>query len=209
MIRKGRSYAIEVAKRALEAGALDVAIVEVPANFPHKWDLADRPPEGVTNDDLKFLLECAVPFRTEKEEPITTLPDGFRMTPSGLMGRPAKAAAEADELSWIFIAEPFEVVAEIRDHNSCSWGVLLRWRDGDGRVHEIILQRAALAGDGLEARRMLLDGGLRISPTRRARDLLNGFLLSVRSSGRARFTDRIGWHGDRFVLPNQCFRTCA
>jgi len=62
-----------------------------------------------------------------------------------------------------------------------------------------------LAGDGSEARKTLLDGGMYISPGQKARQMFNAFLLQVRSPVRARATQRIGWHSDAFVLPDDCF----
>src|SRR5207248_340195 len=81
----------------------------------------------------------------------------------------------------------------------------LHWSDHDGRHHQHALPRASLAGDGADARRILLDGGLYVAPGKRARDLLNSFLLQVRSPVRARATQRVGWHGNSFVLPDQSF----
>jgi hypothetical protein len=74
-----------------------------------------------------------------------------------------------------------------------SWGVLLGWDDHDGRVHRHALPRAMLAGDGTDARRILLDG-VSMRRRARARDKLNSFLGMVRLPERARATGRIGWH---------------
>jgi hypothetical protein len=74
--------------------------------------------------------------------------------------------------------------------------------DHDGREHKYALARSMLAGDGTEARRILLDGGLYVSPVRKAREKLNSFLGTVRSPKRARATSRIGWHENVFVLPD-------
>ena len=57
----GRSYAEAVARLALAAGASSVSVVQVPAGWPPRWDLADEPPPGVTADDLRDLLENAEP----------------------------------------------------------------------------------------------------------------------------------------------------
>jgi putative DNA primase/helicase len=105
----------------------------------------------------------------------------------------------------MLISSKFTVVAETRDHEGTSWGVLLHWNDHDGRHHQLALPRSSLAGDGAEARRILLDGGLFVAPGKKARDLLNGFLLQVRSPARARATQRVGWHGSAFVLPDRSF----
>lgn len=202
---KGKEYAAKVAGFALAAGALEVRIVQVPDTFPHKWDLADTLPDGVVDEDLRLLLSQAVPFEIADEGASIELPPGYRMTPRGLVWvDPAKVDDEGGEVE-LRLAGKFEVVAETRDGDGHSWGLLLRWRDHDGRVHELALPRAMLAGDGVDARKLLLDRGLYVAPARKKRELLNAFLLSVRATGRARATNRVGWHGDVFVLPGESF----
>lgn len=51
----GRKYADDVAR------ANTASVVQVPARFPHKWDLADPTPEGVSHDDLTRMLDSAKP----------------------------------------------------------------------------------------------------------------------------------------------------
>ena len=55
----GQVYAKSVAELCQEAGAKEVEVVEVPAEWPDKWDLADPLPEGVTLDNLYDLLLTA------------------------------------------------------------------------------------------------------------------------------------------------------
>jgi len=112
-----------------------------------------------------------------------------------------------DEKPPMRLSGSFDVLAETRDGDGGNWGLLLSWADHDGRVHQLALPRSSLAGDGSEARRALLDGGLFISPSQKARQLFNGFLLQVKSPDRARATRRIGWHGTSFVMPDGCYGT--
>jgi uncharacterized protein (DUF927 family) len=104
----------------------------------------------------------------------------------------------------LVLAGPFKVLAETRDGEGNSWGVLLEWYDHDHRRHRFPFPRAMLAGDGAEVRRVLLDGGLFVASGRGARDKLTACLASVRSSARVTATNRIGWHGSAFVLPDEC-----
>lgn len=53
---EGHEYADRVAQLVLAAGAASAHIVEVPQNFPEKWDLADSLPEGFDKRDLQGLL---------------------------------------------------------------------------------------------------------------------------------------------------------
>jgi putative DNA primase/helicase len=55
----GAGYAHAVARICEKAGAASVAIVNVPTDFPAKWDLADATPEGWTAERLWELLKEA------------------------------------------------------------------------------------------------------------------------------------------------------
>jgi hypothetical protein len=69
---EGASYAADVSRLALMAGAALVAVVAVPDSFPIKWDLADTAPAGWDGDGLRGLLMEAPPVpRVEQsqEEP--------------------------------------------------------------------------------------------------------------------------------------------
>jgi uncharacterized protein (DUF927 family) len=208
----GRDFANVVTKLARDAGAKSVRIVAVPEIFPPKWDLADDLPDGVTVDDLRRLLDSAPP--AQEGEAKAERQDGpsrcfvsfppYRSTATGIYYHDPDP--EADPLQ---LCGPLEAVAETRDASGDSWGVLLRWQDHDGRQHEWALPRASLAGDGVDARRVLLDGGLFIAPGRKAREHFNCYLTAVKVEARSRAVTRVGWHptpaGMVFVLPDQTF----
>jgi hypothetical protein len=56
---EGEAYVQAVAALATAAGAAAVRIVEIPDDWPVKWDLADPLPEGYANDALISLLQSA------------------------------------------------------------------------------------------------------------------------------------------------------
>jgi uncharacterized protein (DUF927 family) len=167
--------------------------------------LADELPSGATADDLRRLLETA----SLNEPPPGYVSFGsFKMTEGGLhLIVPAKDDEDADSEIWL--CDAFEVLAENRDGGGENWGVLLRWSDHDGLPHRYALPRAALAGDGAEARRILMDGGLSIASKKSSRDGLTEYLTSVRTDRRARAVRRCGWHdapdgrGPVYVLPDR------
>lgn len=200
----GAAFADSVARLATEAGAAGVAVVDVPADWPEGWDLADELPAGVTVDALREMIESAAPWQLT--EPSTTSRSSapppellaFVMRERGLYHRDPDAG---DTL----LSGPFEVVAETRDAGGGSWGVLLRWKDPDAREHEWAMPRAILAGDGTELRRALLDGGLFIAPGRKAREMLTAYLASVRVDARATCVDRTGWYGRVYVAADQTY----
>jgi uncharacterized protein (DUF927 family) len=135
----------------------------------------------------------------------TKLPKGFELRDGSIFAldesdpdKPAKRICGA-----------LEFVAETRDDEGNSWGILVRWQDHDGRVHEWSLPREMLAGDGADYRRELLSGGLYIGPGKVARERLATLLQIVSPSRRARAVSRIGWHGQNFVLPDMTFGPIA
>jgi hypothetical protein len=58
----GEKFALTVAELALAAGAVSVAIVQVPKEWSEGWDLAEAFPEGITIDALRAMMENAKPF---------------------------------------------------------------------------------------------------------------------------------------------------
>lgn len=202
------------AKAALALGVAEsVRVVRFP-DLEKKQDVSDWFEAGHSFQDLEERARTTEEWKPATEEmsqdeeriharaeKTSALPMGYSFSDRGLMW------SNPDDLDKpaILVAGHFDVVAETRDTEGASWGVLLHWRDHDGRDHQFALPRATLAGDGSEARRVLMDGGFFISPSNTARNLFNSFLLQVRSPKRARATQRVGWHGNSFVMPDECF----
>jgi uncharacterized protein (DUF927 family) len=204
----GRRAAAEAAKRARAAGAASVAIVDVPSDWPPGWDVADALPEGATLDVLRAMLDAA---EAEAAEPLDAerdaddaLPPGFRLTADGLF----YADPGDDDAPAVHVCGPLRVTAATSDGTGHAWGALLEWRDPDGRAHTWPMPRAMLAGDGAELRAALLDRGLFVGPSRKARERLTEYLLRSAPSARVRIAERLGWldmpgGGRVFVLPTE------
>jgi putative DNA primase/helicase len=225
----GRKHA--AGKAALAHGvAASIRVLHFP-DTPKGGDVSDWFAAGKTSADLSALIEATQPWEPKNEtspgpsegaaetvveaahahrneehiagraEPKKQLPPGYSFSDRGLMWQ------NPDDLDKpaVLIAGHFDVAAETRDGDGASWGVLLHWKDHDSRDHQFALPRSTLAGDGSEARRILMDGGFFIAPSQSARGLFNSFLLQVKSPNRARATQRVGWHGNSFVMPDDCF----
>jgi putative DNA primase/helicase len=202
------------AKAALAFGVAEsVRLVRFP-ELEKKQDVSDWFDAGYSFQDLVERARTTEEWQPATEqldqaeqhiharaEKKSSLPVGYSFSDRGLMW------SNPDDLDKpaILVAGHFDVMAETRDPDGASWGVLLHWKDHDGRDHQFALPRATLAGDGSEARRILMDGGFFISPSQTARNLFNSFLLQVRSPNRAGATQRVGWHGNSFVMPDDCF----
>jgi putative DNA primase/helicase len=128
------------------------------------------------------------------------------MTRHGLFRRP-----DDPEKQWLHVCGPLTVAAETRDADGRSWSVLLRWQDREGREHSWAMPRAMLAGDGVELRAHLLDGGLFLGPGRKAREALMTYLGAASPGRFVRVVPRLGWHdtpgGRVFVLPDRALGT--
>ncbi|PTU64211.1 hypothetical protein DB032_04425 [Chromobacterium sp. Panama] len=107
-----------------------------------------------------------------------------------------------------WLASPLHVLAETRDAQQSNWGRLLEWRDNDSHIHRWACPVEMLAAsDTADFRRELARGGLTLSTSAKARQKLVDYVLGYRpmSATRLRCVSRIGWHGSRYVLPDQVY----
>lgn len=194
----GAGFAAKVAELVTVAGAESVRTVEVPADWPKGWDLADALPDGVAPGRLAELLDDS-PDGAAPE-----LPPGFRMTSKGLFFFPDPTKNNPEGLP-DFIADPFRVVGETRSDTGEAWGVFLRWRDREGRQHQWAIPRRLIHRPGNEIAEELEHAGLPCRPDSRAHDLLKRFIGGVKVARLLRCVSRTGWHvgdaGPVFVLP--------
>jgi len=159
--------------------------------------MSSEPP--ITMDEIRELagdLLLSSGNGDSPKQPRSSVPFGFRMTETGLY------LIGEDERPDIFICGPLEVAGQTRDRHNQSWGWLLRWRDADGYLHSWSMPATVLAGDGSELRARLLDGGLTISPNRKAREALVRYISEARPDTLVRCTNQIGWHSQTFILPD-------
>lgn len=129
----------------------------------------------------------------------------FRMGKSGVeylwIGDDKHGGARSEK--WIGFSSPLEVRADTRSDESAEWGRLLAVKDSAGIEHLWAMPMEALAGSGEEYRRVLFGLGLILAPGRVAREKLHEYIATARPKARARCVGRIGWHGRRFVLPDE------
>lgn len=156
--------------------------------------------EGSDFNDLhqtegaEALLACFNADRLETPAKQITSTGLFKVTKSGVY--------YYGEDNPLFICSPLRVTAATRDQHNSAWGRLLEWQDMDGHPHQWAMPMEMLSGDGQDMRKFLLDGGLKRIENGKARGLLTQYLFSAAPDVRARCVDRIGWHGESFVLPD-------
>jgi len=207
----GKAYAEDVARLALEAGVVSVRVVQVPDDFPKGWDLADQPPEGCDVERLSRLLkDVRPPSGTAPRAGTQTGPPPswpFRVNDSGVFKRVERENKQTGEvvIDWLRVCSRLDVLAETRDAEGRSWGRLLAVTTRENLVNEWAMPMELLAGDGSSYRAELLNLGMEISPGVPARNALHEYISTARPAERARCVDRLGWHEQVFVLPDQAY----
>lgn len=102
-----------------------------------------------------------------------------------------------------WVCSRLNVEALTRDQDGGGWGYLMTFDDPLGNPKQWAMPARMLSGDGGEYRATLLNMGLRIASTPRARNLLTQYIQTRKPEEFASCTDRVGWHGRAFVLPRE------
>lgn len=176
------------------AGSITVLDLE-PFECDDGWDAADALDDGWTPEmAAEFIAEHRKEL--DLDAPGTRMPFGFERGPDGIY------YVDPEQQTRTRVCGPLKVLAKTRATDGGSWGVLLTWRDDDGRVHRWPMPKSLLAGDGSGVREHLLDQGLYVATDGKARGLLQRFLASVDTPIRARAVSQVGWAGPAFALPD-------
>jgi len=127
--------------------------------------------------------------------------DPFTVDDSGVWFTGADQNGKRKPPEWI--CSPLQVEAHTRDQDGGGWGYYVVFADPLGIEKRWAMPARMLSADGGEYRAALLNMGLRISTTPRARNLLTQYIQTRAPEEFASCTDRIGWHGTAFVLPRE------
>jgi putative DNA primase/helicase len=215
----GADYAHEVAERLTELRC-EVSIVDAMAlaslapgggaRAPQKgWDMADAVGEW---EDIVALRDAAQRLATSFHFGPRYLSYGpYAMTKDGLEVETTRGRGAARETARESVSGPFEILGKSSNPSGGDWGLQLRWRDSDGRLHQRLMPSAALHVDPAAFCQNLAAEGLQIqrSKQRALADYLNG--ADVRA--RVARVERTGWHSiggqEVFVLPEESIKRCG
>jgi uncharacterized protein (DUF927 family) len=156
------------------------------------WDAADAVAEWKNKRALRRAINCSA--RRYAPGPAYISYGQFTMSADGLT-----------VLGGAPVCAPFEVLGESRNPGSLEWGKLLRFHDGDGKLHNRVVPNALLQGEPANLCSLLASDGLAIHPDQKK--LLLSYLAGVRSNRRVTVVMRTGWHEINgrtvFVLPSE------
>lgn len=163
-----------------------------------------------TGTDTGIVLDeraPADPFPGKSDRPCWRVYDDWT-TRHGRKYRPGvyyhgiKENAEAPPtLADDWISAPLHVDAITTDREDGEHGRLLRFVSATGRWKKWAMPMAMLAGDGNEARQVLLSDGLVFDLKQRARII--HYIASQQPKERLRAATVTGWHDGAFVLPDE------
>jgi putative DNA primase/helicase len=127
---------------------------------------------------------------------------GFEMNDRGLWA--VKTNAKGEQSS-VWVSAPFEIVGACRNPHGTGWGLMLKWKDADGSVHEQYVSMESLHGDLGILCGSLSANGLNISLTEHK--LFATHLSRHKTDERMTVVAHRGWHvvdgRDVFVLPDE------
>jgi putative DNA primase/helicase len=133
----------------------------------------------------------------EQENPF----DPFTVDDSGVWFQGSDQDGKRKPPEWV--CGSLTVDALTRDQDGGGWGYYVAFADPLGNLKQWAMPARMLSADGGEYRATLLNMGLRIATSPRARNLLTQYIQTRKPPEFASCTDRIGWHGRAFVLPRE------
>ena len=127
--------------------------------------------------------------------------DPFTVNDSGVWHEGIDQEGKRKPPEWV--CSRLDVEALTRDQDGGGWGYYVAFADPLGKVKQWAMPARMLSADGGEYRATLLNMGLRIATSPRARNLLTQYIQTRAPDEFASCTDRVGWHGRAFVLPRE------
>lgn len=103
------------------------------------------------------------------------------------------------------VCDRLDIIAQTRDEQGKNWGLLVEFKDPDGVAKRWNIPAEALISEGAkDAISPLLSMGLKLDhkrPARNSKNDLISYLQGYAGQERARLVDRMGWHGDAYLVP--------
>lgn len=104
---------------------------------------------------------------------------------------------------WVSFSTEINVLALTRGADGEDWGRLVEVLDPDGKRHRWAMPAALFSGSGEAIRTELFRLGMRLQPGGKAREWLTEYLVLADPAARFHCVQRIGWHGESFILPDE------
>ncbi|QKE38160.1 DUF927 domain-containing protein [Ferrovum myxofaciens] len=179
----------------------DVQLKPQTEALPQGFDAADAVQMGWTAELLAFIPpdELSEVVTSEKDQLNEYRSGNFVINDTGVFAIKQK---NGDEVL-VRICSRLDIVALSRDSNNANWGLLTKFKDHDGHLHEKAIPKELLSGTGEAYRQVLLNSGLDIDM--KQKDSLTMYFMEAQPESRVLCVNTIGWHNNVFVLPSKTF----
>lgn len=150
------------------------------------------------------LISLRTPVEKQMDYSNTAIADllsAYRLTNEGLFYVYYKDGQE----KIMPLSSAFQIVASTCNSEGGDCGRLIEFNNKQGQVRRIVISMEALAADGHEVRKMLLQTGLIISGNKVARERLLNYFLYFDPEQHMQCANRTGWNGTSYILPDRSF----
>jgi uncharacterized protein (DUF927 family) len=103
------------------------------------------------------------------------------------------------------ICSPIRVVGRSRDTHHTNWCIVLEWFDKSKTLHTWSAPLELIQGDSRKYQRELTRRGLVISTEKHLKNALDFYLNNHPTENLFISTNRVGWYGNVFVMPNRIY----
>jgi uncharacterized protein (DUF927 family) len=184
-------------------GTKNKPTLEPGGDWPYKADAYDALKSGWTAAHIKLAEKerRGLYIKPKKKKPKQS--SNFTVNDKGVYYRPA-SSDDADPLPPLRLCDRLDIIARTRNKHSTAWGVLVAFKDLDGKLveHNIPAKLFATEG-GAEVVRGLLDLGLNTVPGATQRRRLIEYLQTVITDKRITLVNKLGWFDNAFLLPGE------
>jgi putative DNA primase/helicase len=205
----GIIYAQAIVRLCHDKKICGIKIASLPTQLPQGWNLSQPIPEGMSLDTIREIIAQAPVASLSQiaetrlvEDLELNVPYPFTLTKTHVKATKKDAEGNTEDFA---LCTRLEVAAITRSTSKENWGRLLRFWDSDDNLHQWAMPMTLLAGEGAVYRERLLSSGLIIESGKSINHLLHKYILSCKPTKKIYCVDRVGWHGESFVLPDTAF----
>ncbi|MDL2307815.1 DUF927 domain-containing protein, partial [Desulfovibrio sp. OttesenSCG-928-C06] len=123
----------------------------------------------------------------------------FRIGEDGVYKVERDETTDTEKVTWVFSL--LLVIALTRDQDEQNWGLLLRLQTPSKKWHQWAMPKSSLSNNSYKE--ILLSMGLQMKHWAQ-KDLFH-YLMSAQPPQLVTCVQKVGWHGNTYVLPDICY----
>ena len=102
----------------------------------------------------------------------------------------------------IKICENFDIIAHVRDGESGSWGMYVKWKDRDGKQHYDVIYNNEISDNMYKWWTRIVSNGLIRYSSNVGKKYLTQYLEEYNTDKRYTLVKKTGWKGKSYVMPD-------